>query len=131
MERLQAEALGDVNASVIDRYFAAASATPRAAFRTLLKGARHHARKAADQNPQRVFGLERLLDELVGRFTPTAGGFPGRLDLEQQGLFVIGYHHMRKFLWMTREERDAWAAEHPGAPAAFARKKTDPAGAAT
>jgi CRISPR-associated protein Csd1 len=126
LERLQTEALGDVNASVIDKYFAAASATPRAVYDRLLKGARHHARKAADENPQRVFGLERLLDELVGRVSPTAGGFPASLDLEQQGLFVIGYHHMRKFLWMSREERDAWEAEHADASKAFTRKKTAP-----
>jgi CRISPR-associated protein Csd1 len=126
LERLQTEALGDVNASVIDKYFTAASATPRAVFDRLLKGARHHARKAADENPQRVFGLERLLDELVGRVSPTSGGFPASLDLEQQGLFVIGYHHMRKFLWMSREERDAWEAEHADASKAFTRKKTAP-----
>jgi CRISPR-associated protein Csd1 len=92
-------------------------------FDRLLKSARHHARKAAGENPQRVYALERLLDELVGRFAADAGGFPASLDLEQQGLFVIGYHHMRKFLWMGREERDAWEAAHPDAPRAFKRKK--------
>jgi CRISPR-associated protein Csd1 len=121
IERLQALALGDVNASVIDRYFAAASATPRVVFDRLMKGARHHARKAADEGTGQVFGLERLLDELADRFKPESGGFPSHLDQEQQGLFILGYHQMRKWLWMNKEERAAWEAAHPDAPRAFRR----------
>lgn len=126
MERLQAEALGDINASLVDKYFAAASATPRVVFDRLLKGARHHARKAADgPSSGRAFWLERLLDELVARFGPP-GGFPVSLDLEQQGLFVIGYHHGRRFLWMSREERAAWEADHADAPRVFKTGRSEP-----
>jgi len=119
MERLQALALSDVNASVVDRYFAAASATPRVVFDRLLKNARHHARKAADDNAGSVFLLERVLDELIGGFTPQAGGFPSHLSLDEQGLFIIGYHHMRKWLWMNKSERADWEAAHPNVPRAF------------
>ena len=141
LERLQAAALGDVNASIIDKYFASASATPRVVFDRLLRGARHHARKAQDEPKAagQAFLLDRLIDELVSRFKPpstdrpSAGtissapavGIPPSLDLEQQALFVLGYHHMRRFLWMSREERDAWQAAHPDAPQPFLRKNSE------
>jgi len=130
LERLQAQALGDVNASVVDRYFSAASATPRTVFVRLLKNAHHHVRKARDSDDKRdramVFRCSRMIDELASRFDVDTkrypcrtSGLPAHLDLEQQGLFVLGYHQMRHWLWMTKEERATWEADHPDAPRAF------------
>jgi len=121
LERTQQEALGNPNASVVDRFFSGASATPKAVFVRLLKNARHHVRKAKDdpEGGGMVFLLDRLIDELADRFDPKHNGFPSHLDLEQQGLFVLGYHQMRKWLWMTREERAAWEQANPGAPRAY------------
>lgn len=108
IERLQQAALGDVNASVVDRYFAAASATPRAVFTRILKNTRHHASKAKDdpQTSGTARWLEGLIDEIASRFDPKQNGFPAYLDLAQQGLFVLGYHQQRHWLWMSREERE-------------------------
>jgi CRISPR-associated protein Csd1 len=112
LERLQQVAINDVNASVIDRYFGSASATPKAVFTRLLKNARHHARKAKDD--ERTAGtarwLDRLLDEIASSFDAKHGGFPAYLALEQQGLFVLGYHHQRHWLWLSKEERERYAA---------------------
>ena len=129
LERLQQEALGDPSASVVDKYFSGASAAPRATFDRLVRNARHHARKAADgENPGFVFRLERLLDELLSRINVNDRedvrkgrpiGFPLTLPLDQQGLFVIGYHHMRHWLFMSREDRETWEAQHPDAPRAM------------
>lgn len=66
-----------------------------------------------------VYLLERIIDELAGRFDARSSGFPAHLDLEQQGLFVLGYHQMRKWLWMNKEERTEWDKDHPNAPPAF------------
>jgi CRISPR-associated protein Csd1 len=108
IERLQQEALGDVNAGVVDRYFSAASATPRAVFTRLLKNARHHARKAKDDPSHAGAGrwLDGLIDEIAARFDPKHNGFPAHLDLEQQGLFVLGYHQQRHWLWQPKAERE-------------------------
>ncbi len=138
LERLQAAALGDINASVIDRYFSGASAAPRSIFINLLKSARHHARKGMDdkQNAGFVFRLERLVDELADRFlvvdprfqdklaSQVSNGFPASLDQNQQGLFIIGYHQMRKWLWLNKEERAQWEKENPDAPRAYIWSKT-------
>jgi CRISPR-associated protein Csd1 len=122
IERLQQVALGNVNASVIDRYFGAASATPRAVFTRLLKSARHHARKAKDdpETEGAARWLDNMIDEISSRFDPAHNGFPAHLDLIQQGLFVLGYHQQRHFLWMSKEERETWKAAQPQPPATAA-----------
>ncbi len=121
IERLQQEALDNVNASVVDRYFSGASASPKAVFVRLLKNARHHVRKAKDNQEKGgfIFRLEKLLDELADQFDPKRNGFPAYLDLEQQGLFVLGYHQMRKWLWMNKEERNEWEQAHTAVPRSY------------
>ena len=137
LERLQQAALGNVNASVVDRYFGAASATPRAVFVRLLRNARNHARKAADSDSAAERGLAHRLDRIIdyfcsrfdirrARYPYGVSGLPPHLDLEQQGLFVIGYHQMRHWLWMPKEERAAWEKEHPQVAAAFRHGKDAP-----
>lgn len=106
LERMQQTALGDVGASVIDRFFSSASATPAAVFPRLLKNFRHHARKALDsdkpEDRRRAGFLERDADEILA-VVPV---FPSFLPLEEQGLFVLGYHHQRHDFFVTREERE-------------------------
>lgn len=118
LERIQQGAIDNVNASVVDRYFSGASATPKTVFVRLLKNARHHVAKARDDEAKAgfIFRLDKLIDELASRFDPKRNGFPAHLDLEQQGLFVLGYHQMRKWLWMSREERTEWESNYPEAP---------------
>jgi len=90
---------------VVDRFFGAASATPRAVFTRLLRNARHHARKAREEPSKRGSArwLEGQLDAIAAPFDVKNNGFPGFLDLEQQGLFVLGYHQQRHELWRKRE----------------------------
>ena len=115
IERIQEEALGQVNATVVDRYFSGASAAPRSVFVRLDKNALHHVRKLRDDTPGKARFYKSLLDDLHEPFEAKAGGYPAHLSLEDQGLFILGYHQMRHWLWMTKEERNAWRAEQaPG-----------------
>lgn len=127
LERIQQEALGDINATVIDRYFSGASGAPKSVFVRLLKNARNHVRKAKDDSSKSgiIFLLDKLLDELSIRFDPGDNGFPAHLSLEDQGLFVIGYHHMRHWLWMTKEERKKWESAHNNLPRAYLWTKVE------
>lgn len=104
LERMQEIALRDVGASVVDRFFGSASATPGVVFPRLLKGFRHHARKAKDEKDlaQRAHFLEREADEILSEIKI----FPPYLSLEEQGFFVLGYHHQRHDLFLSREERE-------------------------
>ncbi len=109
LEHLQRLALGEVNANVVDRYFSSASATPRAVFVRLLKGARHHARKARDEdkNKGKAHYLENLIDTICDHFDVENNGFPAHLGLEQQGLFVLGYHQQRHDFFRSKQDRAA------------------------
>lgn len=105
IERMQREALGDVNASVVDRYFSAASASPSVVFPRLMKNLRHHARKVKDDETKRGRGrwLEGLVDEVVNKIDH----FPSHLSIDDQGLFIIGFHHQRAAFWEKRESGEA------------------------
>ena len=140
LERLQKAALGDVNATIVDRYFGAASASPRSVFVRLLRNARHHAAKAKDSGDSGSVGhaykLDKMIDHFCSLFDVNRGSYPGgysgiplHLGLEQQGLFVLGYHQMRHWLWLPAEDRKAWEAEHADAPAVFHSKTKEPAAA--
>lgn len=76
LERLQATALKDLNASIRDRYFGAASTTPSTVFPRLLRLAVHHASKADNAH-----WLEKLQGEIVAAMPPRP--FPATLALER------------------------------------------------
>jgi len=103
IERAQQIALGDINATVIDRYFGGATAAPGAVFPRLLKNMRHHVKKARDEGKYRgtALWLEKQTDDILSSLNQ----FPGYLPVEQQGLFILGYHHQRHFLWQKKEKQ--------------------------
>ena len=88
IERIQYAALGRVNATVVDRYYGAASSTPAVVFGSLLRGAQPHLAKLGDR---RRAGLQNHLMEVCDQIT----GFPKTLTLEQQALFSLGYYHQK------------------------------------
>ena len=90
LEAAQREALGRVNASIADRYYGAASATPARVFGPLLRGARNH---VADANKR---GRGLWLNSRIGQImTQLAAELPRSLRLEDQGRFAVGYYHER------------------------------------
>jgi len=123
LEKIQHEAMGEVNASVIDRFYSGARSCPKAVYPRLMSNAHHHVRKAKGEG-KFIFRLERLMDELIGRLGSKTG-FPSFLALEEQGLFDIGYHHMRAWLWMAKERREEWEKANQGAPSEYLWGKTE------
>jgi CRISPR-associated protein Csd1 len=100
LERAQQNALGgDVNATIRDRYFGAASTTPATVFPRLLRLAQHHVSKARSEN--REWGVEKWISQIVNHLPPE--GFPPLLSLEGQGLFAVGYYHQREAFFEKRK----------------------------
>lgn len=92
-ENAQRAALGrNVNATIRDRYFGAASATPASVFPLLIRGAQNHLSKVRKEKPGLAVTLEREIEGIVGHLAPE---FPRSLRLEEQGRFAIGYYHQR------------------------------------
>jgi CRISPR-associated protein Csd1 len=111
IESAQREALGKVNSSVADRFYASASSTPARVFPSLLRGARNH---AADARKRGKGGwIESKLNDIIARLP---ADLPRTLRLEDQGRFAVGYYHERAFR-TPKSETVADIAEHDGEPA--------------
>lgn len=91
LETIQRKAIGSVNASLTDRYYGAASSTPATAFSPLMRGVRNHLATLRSKNRGAYIALEQKLEEI----TVNLPIFPKTLNLQQQGLFALGYYHQR------------------------------------
>ncbi|MNT74764.1 CRISPR-associated protein [compost metagenome] len=97
LERLQGVAQDNLNATIRDRYYGAASCTPAVVFPRLIKLSMHHAAKA----DERGRWLEKLKGEVMAGLP--AHGMPKILNLEEQGMFAIGYYHQRERFFVKKD----------------------------
>lgn len=91
LESAQRGALGNVNATIRDRYMGAASATPAGVFPLLIRGAQSHLGKLRKEG--KGGWLEREIEEISDRI---GDAYPRSLKLEAQGRFFLGYYQQRK-----------------------------------
>ena len=93
LERIQRVAADgrDLTVTIRDTHIGAASSRPRAAFPILLDLAQRHLKTVRSSKP----GLARVLDLAMQDIQEPLTGFPPILDLEQRGLFFLGYYHER------------------------------------
>lgn len=98
LERVQERASPNLNATIRDRYYGAASSTPVTVFSTLLKLKNHHLAKL-DNKGERV-NLEKSIGQIVDGITD----FPAQLGLQDQGRFAIGYYHQRQAFFTNTDK---------------------------
>ncbi|WP_425059682.1 hypothetical protein SCACP_02790 [Sporomusa carbonis] len=95
LEKVQKDALGNqINATIRDRYFGAASATPASVFPLLLRLSRHHIAKSEYGNSS-----DRKIQDVMNRLDV----FPSHLNLEDQGQFILGYYHQNQANYAKNE----------------------------
>lgn len=102
LEIAQRAALGNLNASIRDRYYSGASTTPNSIFPMLMKNYKNHhsdlrkGKKAewVKDAPKTAGWLEKEIGQITSNFD-SSSPFPRTMNLEQQGRFVIGYYHQR------------------------------------
>jgi len=99
LEKTQGDALGRVNATIRDRFYSAASATPGTVFPRLLRTYQHH---LARLQGGRKVAREKLVQEINWDLE----NYPTHLNLADQGLFAIGYYHQMRDLWTSRKEHE-------------------------
>ncbi|SEF71980.1 type I-C CRISPR-associated protein Cas8c/Csd1 [Nitrosomonas ureae] len=103
LESIQKQALGkDINATIRDRYWGAASATPALVFPMLIRNAMNHLAKIRKDNTDKKH-LASFFDWQIRDIEndmPTS--WPRNLNLQDQGRFAIGYYHQR----YTRKIKD-------------------------
>lgn len=100
LEKIQEEASPGLNATIRDRYYGAASATPVVVFTTLLRLKNHHIAKL--ENRGRAVNLEKQIAEIVSEIS----AFPSHLALQDQGRFALGYYHQRQ-AFFTRQDSNS------------------------
>jgi CRISPR-associated protein Csd1 len=93
LEKTQEDALPGINATIRDRFYSAASATPATVFPRLLRTYQHHLTKAA---AERGVGLKINRERLVQEICSGLAAMPVHLGLEGQSLFALGYYHQRQ-----------------------------------
>ena len=93
LERLQGEANRNLNKTIVDRYYGAASTRPVTVFPSLIHLAQHHAGKA--RNPG-------FFQKEIGEVLEGVETFPPHLSLQEQGLFALGYYHQRQEYFKKR-----------------------------
>jgi CRISPR-associated protein Csd1 len=102
LEKIQEESSPGINATIRDRYYAAASGTPASVFPILLRMKNHHLGKL---EKGREIYFEKLLGEVISAVP--ADGFPAQLSLPDQGRFAIGYYHQRQAFFTKSEEPES------------------------
>lgn len=99
LEKAQQDALGSVNAGIRDRFYGAASATPRSVFPRLVHMAQHHIGKS-----DYGYASDILLAKIMERM-PAGQGFPAHLSLNDQGMFALGYYHQRNDNYRPNDQK--------------------------
>ena len=80
--------------TITQRYYGTAATAPQSIFPRLLKGARSHLDKLARERRGAFYAIERRIEEILTNLD-TEHNFPKTLNMEQQGLFALGYYHQR------------------------------------
>ncbi len=103
-EEIQRAALGgNVNATIKDKFYGAASATPQKVFAVLDRGSANHFAKLRKQKPGWAVNLEKLLTSVTDLMEPAADPIPTALTTAEQAMFGIGYYHQRSEAFRKRE----------------------------
>ncbi len=106
-EEVQRAALGgSVNATVKDRFYGSASATPQRVFAALSSGSQNHFSKLRKQSPGRAVNLEKRLMTITELMEPGSDPIPAALSSAEQALFAIGYYHQRSDFFRKADDSD-------------------------
>ncbi len=105
LENAQRGALGkELNATIRDRYYGAASATPASVFPMLLRNVQHHLSSMRKKDKGGIaHSIENEISQIIGGLGDT---FPRSLRIEEQGRFAIGYYHQSQTRFAKKDSAD-------------------------
>ena len=101
LEWLQRRALGDLNTTIKDKYFASAAAKPATVFPKLLTLAQAHIKKL-DGEGNKVY-YNKLIGQIINDINDE---FPTTLSLVDQGKFIIGYYQQNQDFFVKKEDKE-------------------------
>lgn len=95
LEKAQNDTNREMKSTINSKYFSSASSTPAVVFPVLLKLAQHHIAKS-----EWGFKSSQAIEDILSGVDE----FPAYLNLEEQGMFMLGYYHQRKALFTKKED---------------------------
>ncbi len=78
-------------ATLVDRYYGAASASPAIVFGNLLRGSQAHMAKLRKEKPSAYTAIDARIQDILSDLCE----FPKTLNLKEQALFALGYYHQK------------------------------------
>lgn len=97
LETIQEAANPGINSTIRDRYFNSACTTPATVFPILFRLKNSHIKKIS--NVGQAINYEKLLGSLQAKISVADEqnlAYPKRLNLEEQGMFILGYYHQNQ-----------------------------------
>lgn len=101
LEKAQQDALPGINATIKERYFTSACATPACVFPILLRLSHHHISKS-----NYGYISERRIKDLMEKLSVEDNPFPRHFTLEEQGVFILGYYHQQKANYAKKDKEE-------------------------
>ena len=102
LEAIQESANPGLNATIKDKYFNSAAATPAVIFPVLTNLAQKHLKKLRGSNRGLSIVYDKQLTELFSKLDGTE--YPAHMNLPQQGSFQLGYYHQTQARYQKKEE---------------------------
>lgn len=103
-EQLQRRAQGgNLNRTLVDRYFGAASTRPGTVFPQLVRLSQNHLSKLGQSGSYYQSLITGIVDGI--------GSFPSMLTLEEQGRFALGYYHQRQAFFRSAKDKEQTTEE--------------------
>jgi len=99
LEKIQTDANPGINATVRDRFYAAASSAPVTVFGNLMRMSNHWLSKVESEKP----GLAVVRKQLIGEIAAAIAAFPAHLSLADQGFFALGYYHQQQNFYTKKQ----------------------------
>ena len=101
-EKIQKESSDtELNSTITDRFYGAASTNPVTVFTQLMRLNRNHMSKLQVKNR----GLHINRDKEIGEIMNAIDSFPAHLDLNEQSQFAIGYYHEKQSFFESKSEK--------------------------
>ncbi len=103
LEKAQLDAAkpAKLNATIKDRYFTSACATPSSVFPVLLRLSQHHISKA-----EYGYVSDKRIEEIMNLLEIDNNPIPTHLSLDEQGIFVLGYYHQRAAFFISKNNSE-------------------------
>ena len=94
LANLQYAAQGDVGAGIVQRYYAAASATPALVLGRLTRLSQFHLSKLGKEKKGWAITIERQIADIWAKI---ADDLPSTLSLNDQSLFAMGFYQQKAY----------------------------------